>query len=100
MLIVIVAISNNDQIKEIKVTSFQDFKEYVDIGKSFDYIFDLTKEPNEKIIDGMLKYSGTLDNLLIKQDTIVDTVKKKLMSKEKIRLLKEHSIQMEKLILI
>ncbi|MGQ4005245.1 hypothetical protein QIW49_02000 [Francisellaceae bacterium CB300] len=76
LLALLVMVSNDDHNKEIKVTSFQDFKEYANEGRSFDYIFDVTKEPNEKIIDGVLKYSATLDNLLIKKDTIVSTAKK------------------------
>ena len=55
LLALLVMISNDDHNKEIKVTSFQDFKEYANEGRSFDYIFDVTKEPNEKIIDGVLK---------------------------------------------
>ncbi|MFT4694294.1 MAG: hypothetical protein ACI8TE_001207 [Francisella sp.] len=76
LLVLLVMVSNDDHNKEIKVTSFQNFKEYANDGRSFDYIFDVTKEPNEKIIDGVLKYSATLDNLLIKKDTIVSTAKK------------------------
>ena len=76
LLVLLLAISNDGNNKEIKVTSFQDFKEYANEGKSFDYVFDVTKEPNEKIIDGVLKYNATLDNLLIKQNTIISTAKK------------------------
>ena len=49
---------------------------YAEEGKSFDFVFDVTKEPNEKIMDGVLQYSSTLSNLFIKQDSIVSTAQK------------------------
>ncbi len=74
LLVALVMVTNNDN-RDIKVKSFKDFKEYANEDRSFNYIYDVTKEPSEKIIDGELKYSGTLDNLLIKKDTIISTAK-------------------------
>ncbi|AIT08879.1 hypothetical protein LO80_02040 [Candidatus Francisella endociliophora] len=73
-LVALVYVSTDE--KDIKVESYQNFRTYAEEGKSFDFIFDVTKEPNEKIMDGVLKYSATLDNLLIKQNSIVSVGKR------------------------
>ena len=70
----LVYVSNDNA--DIKVKSYNDFRKYAEEGKSFDFVFDVTKEPNEKIMDGVLQYSSTLNNLFIKQDSIVSIAQK------------------------
>lgn len=79
LLAALVSVSSEkdkDKDKDIQIKSYATFRQYADQGKSFDYVFDVTKEPSEKILDGVLKYSATLDNLLIKDDSIVSIAKK------------------------
>ena len=47
----------------IQIKSYDQLLKYANQGKSFDYIFDISKEPNEKIMDGDLRYSGTITNM-------------------------------------
>lgn len=55
----------------IQIKSYDQLLKYANQGKSFDYIFDVSKEPNEKIMDGDLRYSGTITNMRIRENSIV-----------------------------
>jgi hypothetical protein len=69
---------NSINIKSLEVKTYNELKEYMLQGKSFDFTYDVTKEPDEKIRDGVLIYNDFISNLTLNDNGSISSISKKL----------------------